>query len=79
LIIPDEVLRAAGMNEQEALLEIACRLFEVGRLTLWKAAKLADVTRVEFERELLQRRIPLYRPTVDDLKGEMAALDRLGV
>ncbi len=42
LIIPDEALEAAGMTEREARLEIGCRLFEIGKLTLWSAAKLAQ-------------------------------------
>jgi len=79
LIVPDFVLKAAGMNEQEALVEIACRLFEAGRLPLWTAAKMAKRTRVEFEQDLLDRRIPLYCPTEQDLQDELDALDRLGI
>lgn len=79
LIIPDEALEAAGMTEEEARLEIACRLFEIGRLALWSAAKLAQVSRVEIEEALLERGIPLYRPTPDDLEAELDSFDRLGV
>jgi predicted HTH domain antitoxin len=77
LTIPDDVLKAAGMNEGEALVEIACRLFEAEKLSLWAGAKLAGLSRTEFEQELLTRKIPLYRPTTDDLKTDLETLDRL--
>lgn len=79
LIIPDEVLQQAGLTEREALLEFACRLFDIGKLALWPAAKLARLSRVEFEDELHKRKIPIYRPTVEDLNHDLAVLDRLGI
>jgi predicted HTH domain antitoxin len=79
VVIPDEVLREAGLSEREALVEIACRLFDAEKLALWPAAKLAGLSRVEFEDELRLRKIPIYRPTVEDLRKEMAAMDRLGI
>lgn len=79
VVISDEVLRAAGMSEQEALVEVACRFFEAEKLTLWAAARMARQTRVEFEQELLARKIPIYCPNPEDLKNDMATLDQLGV
>lgn len=78
LIISDEVLREAGLKEGEALREFACQLFNAGRLTLWRAAQLAQLDRVQFEEELRARGIPIYRPTIDDLQQDMKALDQLG-
>jgi predicted HTH domain antitoxin len=78
LIIPDETLREAGLDERDALVEFACRLFEAGRLTLWSAAKLARLNRVEFEHELLSRKIPLYQPDPSDLADDLASFERLG-
>ncbi len=77
VIIPDETLRQAGLTEREAVVEIACRLFDAGKLALWPAAKLAGLSRVEFEGELMERKIPVYRPTLQDLADDLAALDRL--
>ena len=34
VIIPDEILKQAGMTEHEALIEIACRLFAADKLRL---------------------------------------------
>lgn len=77
VIIPDEVLREAGLSEREALIEIACRLYDAGKLNLWPAAKLAGLSRVEFESELIQRKIPIYRPTLEDLAQDLATLEHL--
>jgi predicted HTH domain antitoxin len=78
LTIPDDLLKEAGLNEREALIEFACRLFDAGKLTLWSAAKWAGLTRTEFEEELRRRRIAIYRPDIGDLTSDLAALDRLG-
>jgi predicted HTH domain antitoxin len=79
LVIPDETLQEAGLDEAGALIEFACRLFDAGKLTLWSAAKLARLNRTEFEQELFSRKIPLYRPDPNDLADDLASLDRLGV
>ena len=78
LKIPDEVLQEAGLSEQEALLEFACRLFDAGKLPLWSAAKLAGLDRRQFEDALLERKIAIYRPAVEDLTQDLATLKGLG-
>lgn len=79
LTIPDSVLKQAKLSEAEARVEIACRLFETRRLSLWQAAQWAGLVRVEMETELLRRGISLYEVTADQLDAELAAMDRLGV
>ena len=79
LVIPDELLLEAGLDEREALVEIACRLFEGGRLTLSSAVKFAGMSRTEFEDELRSRQIAVYRPGLDELVNDLAVLDRLGI
>ena len=79
ITIPDEVLKEAGLNPQEALVEFACRLFDAGRLTLHSAGKLAGLDRVGMEEALSQRKIPIYRPTLEDLAQDLQTLDRLGM
>ena len=78
LVIPDETLRAAGLDEQEAKLEIACRWFEAGRLAFGQAARLANLDTTAFEAELERRRIPRYRYTEDMLENDVAVLQKLG-
>jgi predicted HTH domain antitoxin len=77
VVISDETLKEAGLSEREAVVEIACRLFDAGRLALWPAAKLAGLSRTEFEHELGARKIAVYRPTVEDLVDDLAALEQL--
>ena len=77
LEIPDELLEQAGLSEREAKIELACRLFDLGELSLWSAAVLAGLDRHEMEDELLDRHIAIYRPTTDDLLTDLATLKRL--
>ena len=77
LTIPDETLRAAGLTEREALVEIACRLFDAGRLALWPAARLARLSRDEFLAELHDRHIPAFRPTAEDFLHDLETIDRI--
>ena len=78
LQIPDEILRQAGLTEREALVEFACRLFDAEKLTLWQAAQMAGLSRVQLEKELRQRGIAIYRPTLEDFAQDLKALKRLG-
>jgi len=79
LTLSDDVLKQAGMTADEARVEIACRLFDAGKLALWPAAQLAQLSRIEFEEELHRRRIPIYRPTVEDFREDLETLDRMGI
>ncbi|MDA0838259.1 MAG: UPF0175 family protein [Planctomycetota bacterium] len=79
ITIADELLLEAGMNEGEARIEIACRLFEAGKLSLPAAGRWAALSRTEIEQELMQRKISLYRPTIDDVSSDLTNLNRLGV
>ena len=78
LVISDEMLRAAGMNEQEAKVEIACRLFDAAKLTIGHAARLAGLTETEFESQLGLRGIPRYRYTEGMLEQDVETLKELG-
>ena len=74
LTLSDELLKQAGMTADEARVEIACRLFDAGKLALWPAAQLAGMSRVEFLLGL-QR---LGAPALDLDEGEMAAEAEFG-
>ncbi len=79
LTIPDEVLRQTGLTEREALVEFACRLFDAGKISLWSAARLAGLDRNGMEDALLERDIPIFRPTAADLVQDLSTLDHLGI
>jgi predicted HTH domain antitoxin len=77
VVISDETLKAAGLTEREAVVEFACRFFDANKLALWPAAKLAGLSRSEFEQELMNRKIPVYRPSLQDLADDMDAISRM--
>jgi predicted HTH domain antitoxin len=79
VVISDETLREAGLTAREVEIELACHLFDLGKLTLWSAARLAGLSRIEFEQQLGLRKIALYRPSAEELTEELEALDRLGL
>ena len=78
LVIPDDVLRESGLSELEALIEIACRLYDAERLRLWPAARLCGLDRMAFINELQKRQLPVFRPSVEEVEDDIKTLERLG-
>lgn len=76
--ITDQQLHDAGLSEHDARVEIACRLFEAGRLSLPAAGRWAGLTRTQLEAALVERNIPLVRLGVADLEEDLRAIARLG-
>jgi predicted HTH domain antitoxin len=76
MIIPDEMLVAAGLSGEELLLEIAIMLFQKDRLTLAKASDLVGLDRVSFQRVLVNRQIPVHHGG-DDFRQDLENLQRL--
>ena len=60
MIIPDDILHAARMTEEELKQEIAIFLFEKQKLTLAQASRLAEVSRLQFQHLLASRQIPVH-------------------
>lgn len=79
LNIPDEVMKSAGLTEEEARIGFACWLYDIGQLDLWPAAQMAGMSRVEFEDQLLTRGLPVYRISEEQLKADMAVFEQLGI
>lgn len=75
--IPDQLLKEVGLSEGEALLEIACRLYDAGKLTMPQATRWAGVTRVDFESALIERGLPLVRADDQYWQQELEGLERL--
>lgn len=78
LVISDELLQAAGLNENDARLEFACRLFDAGKLAITHAARLAGLPQDEFESQLTRRGIPRFRYTEQMLEQDVDTLKNLG-
>jgi predicted HTH domain antitoxin len=77
LTISDQLLDEAGLSEPEARLEIACRLYDAGKLSMPQATRWAGITRGEFEAALLQRHLPLVRVDNHYWQQETESLERL--
>jgi len=77
VVISDDTLHEANLTEQEARVEIACRLFDAGRLSLPAAGRLAELDRSAMEHELRMRNIFVFRPTVADVQHDLASLEQL--
>ena len=60
LVIEDSYLKAAGLTEEQMKLEIALMLFEKEKLSLRKAASLAEMHWLDFMKELDKRQIALH-------------------
>ena len=60
VIIPDDILHATRMTEEELKQEIAIFLFEKQKLTLAQASRLAEVSRLQFQHLLASRQIPVH-------------------
>jgi predicted HTH domain antitoxin len=58
-----DVLRAAA---PEALIEIACRLYDADRIAKPQATRLTGLSRAEFEEELTKRGLPWIRINYDE-------------
>jgi predicted HTH domain antitoxin len=77
ITIPDEVLAAAHLTEQELKQELALTLFQQERLTLASASRLAEMSQREFQRLLADRRIPIHYG-VEEFGQDMDTLRQMG-
>ncbi|HYV94670.1 MAG TPA: UPF0175 family protein [Chitinophagales bacterium] len=75
LTIPDEVLDASHLSEEELKKEIAIMLYAQRKLSLGKARSLAGMSYEDFNELLFQREIPHY--DVEDLQQDIETLKRL--
>jgi len=76
VVISDEWLHAAQMSEAELRLELAIWLYQQGRLTLALASRLAGLTRLQFQRTLSERGIPLHY-TAEEFEEDLTNLQEV--
>ena len=77
LVIPDNILHAARMSEEELRREIAVLLFQQTKLTLAQASRLAGMNRLQFQHLLTSRLIPVHYDMAD-FEGDLTVLKELG-
>lgn len=63
----------ARLDNAAMRLELAVSLFDLGRIGVGVAARIAGLAIGEFIDELGRRRIPVVRTTAEDLERELAA------
>ena len=61
-----------SLSEDEAKLLLAVKLFEMGKVSLGQAAKLAGFSKRGFMDVLGRHRVPIYNHSPEELREEMA-------
>ena len=77
LIISDEILQDVKMTADEMRLNIAVWLFQIERISIGKASKLAGLSRFVFQKILAERDIPVIRYSINDIQDELLAMTKL--
>jgi len=77
ITVPDELATAVGLTEASAKLELAGSLYRRQAISLGKAAELAGLSRLEFQRALQQHGVPLNYG-VKELEADMLVLRETG-
>ena len=60
VLIPDDILQATRMSEEELKRELAIPLFQKEKLTLGQASRLAGMNLLQFQHLLASRQIPVH-------------------
>ena len=71
--IEQDYLRMAKLSVEDFLVEIAAHLYNIGKLTLGQARKLAKLDQISFQKELSKRDI-LIKYEEEDLLDDLASI-----
>ena len=74
--IADSILHKSGLTESDILLQLAILLFEQEKLTLAQASELARLHKIQFQKELAKRKIPIHYGEAE-LKADMETLSKM--
>ncbi len=77
VVIPDDILQAAGISEAELKLEIAIMLFQQEKISIGKARRLAGMNLIEFQREIASRGICIHYD-VEEFEADLKTLREMG-
>jgi len=72
VVISDQVLKTVELSGDELLIELACFLYKTKRLSSGKCRNLANLSHIEFQKELSKREIDRHYSQEDldlDLKN----------
>ncbi|NET43387.1 UPF0175 family protein [Okeania sp. SIO2B3] len=60
LLIPDQIVQASGLSEDELLVEIVMMLFQQEKISLGKASELLGIHRMQFQKLISDRGICVH-------------------
>lgn len=73
IVIPDDILQATRLTEDELKQELAVILFQKDKLTLGQASILAGMNRLQFQHLLASRKIAVHYG-VDEFEEDIKTL-----
>lgn len=73
LVIPQEVLADMHMSRDEMLIELAVHLYDIGRLSMGQAKRLAGLDQISFQKEMAKRDVYLNYD-VEEFRKDMETL-----
>ncbi len=76
VLIPDDILRATRMTEDELKLEIAIMLYKQERISSGKARAWTGLTVIEFQHELAKRGLYINYD-VEDFQADVKTLQSM--
>jgi len=76
VLIPDDILRATKMTEDELKLEIAIMLYKQEKISSGKARAWTGLTVIEFQHELAKRELCINYD-VEDFKADVKTLQSM--
>ncbi len=77
VVIPDRVLEASGLSEEEFLQEVVLMLFQQKKISIGTASSLLEMNLIQFQHLIDSRNICVHYD-IDDLRDDFATLQRLG-
>lgn len=73
LVISGSVLEELRMSPSELMIDLAVYLYDMERLTIGQAKKLADLTQIEFQKEMSKRGV-FVKYDIEDLEKDLLTL-----
>jgi predicted HTH domain antitoxin len=78
VVIPDDILQAAKMTEDELRLEVAILLYKQDKISSGKARAWAGLTVIDFQRQLARRGFCINYD-VEDFQADVKTLQSMGL
>lgn len=73
LVIPEQIVKASGLSEEELLIEVVLLLFKQDKISLGKAAELLNMSQIRLQKIMADRSICIHYD-VDELQQDIQHL-----